>query len=73
VPASAATTASFTNGVLTVFGDGADNSIVISRDAAGRILLDVGGDALGRLDDGRWPTPGSSSAGEPGPELHQAM
>jgi Ca2+-binding RTX toxin-like protein len=42
VPASAATTATFSNGVLTVLGDSADNSIVISRDAAGRILVNGG-------------------------------
>src|SRR5437868_2405373 len=41
-PASAAATATFSNGVLTVFGDSADNSIVISRDAAGRILVNGG-------------------------------
>ena len=41
-PASAATTATFSNGVLTVLGDGADNSIVVSRDAAGRILVNGG-------------------------------
>ena len=41
-PASAATTATFSNGVLTVSGDGADNSIVISRDAAGKILVNGG-------------------------------
>ena len=41
-PASAATTATFGNGVLAVSGDGADNSIVISRDAAGRILVNGG-------------------------------
>ena len=35
MPASAATTGTFNSGVLTVSGDGADNSIVISRDAAG--------------------------------------
>ena len=46
-PASAATTATFSNGVLTVSGDGADNSIVISRDAAGRIL--VNGGAVGAI------------------------
>jgi Ca2+-binding RTX toxin-like protein len=40
--ASAATTATFGNGVLTVSGDGADNSIVVSRDAAGRILVNGG-------------------------------
>jgi len=45
-PASAATTATFTNGVLTVFGDGANNSIVISRDAAGKILVNNGAIAV---------------------------
>ena len=45
-PASAATTATFTNGVLTVFGDGANNSIVISRDAAGKILVNNGAVAV---------------------------
>ena len=42
VPASAATTATFSNGVLTVFGDSADNSTVIGRDAAGKILVNDG-------------------------------
>ena len=42
MPASAATTGTFSSGVLTVSGDGADNSIVISRDAAGRILVNGG-------------------------------
>lgn len=32
----------FGGGVLTVFGDGADNTISLSRDAAGRILVDGG-------------------------------
>jgi Ca2+-binding RTX toxin-like protein len=41
-PASAATTATFSKGVLSVFGDGANNSIVISRDAAGKILVNNG-------------------------------
>jgi Ca2+-binding RTX toxin-like protein len=41
-PASAATTATFSNGVLTVSGDAADNSIVLSRDAAGTILVNNG-------------------------------
>src|SRR5919198_680954 len=45
-PASAATTATFSNGVLTVFGDSADNSIVISRDAAGKILVNGGAIAV---------------------------
>ena len=42
VPASAATTATFSSGVLTVSGDGGDDSIVIRRDAAGRILVNNG-------------------------------
>jgi Ca2+-binding RTX toxin-like protein len=42
VPASAATTASFSGGVLTVTGDSAANTITISRDAAGRILVNGG-------------------------------
>ncbi len=46
VPASAATTATFSTGVLTVLADSADNSIVISRDAAGRILVDGGAIAV---------------------------
>jgi Ca2+-binding RTX toxin-like protein len=41
-PASAATTATFANGVLTVTGDAAGNSISISRNAAGRILVNNG-------------------------------
>ena len=41
-PASAAVTATFTNGVLTVFGDSANNAIVISRNAAGIILVNNG-------------------------------
>jgi Ca2+-binding RTX toxin-like protein len=40
--ASAATTATFNAGVLTVFGDSAANNIRISRDAAGRILVNNG-------------------------------
>jgi Ca2+-binding RTX toxin-like protein len=46
VPASAATTATFNAGVLTVLGDSADNSIVISRDAAGQILVNDGAVAV---------------------------
>lgn len=42
VTASAATTATFGSGVLSVSGDSANNSIVISRDAAGRILVNGG-------------------------------
>jgi len=45
-PASAATTATFGSGVLSVFGDGAGNSIAISRDAAGRILVNGGAIAV---------------------------
>jgi Ca2+-binding RTX toxin-like protein len=41
-PANAAVTASFSNGVLTVFGDSLNNSITISRDAAGKILVNNG-------------------------------
>jgi Ca2+-binding RTX toxin-like protein len=46
VPASAATTATFNAGALTVSGDSAANSIVISRDAAGRILVNGGAVAV---------------------------
>ena len=42
VPASAAVTATFASGTLSVFGDGANNAITISRDAAGRILVNGG-------------------------------
>jgi hypothetical protein len=41
-PASAAVTATFSSGILTVTGDGANNSIAISRDAAGTILVNKG-------------------------------
>src|SRR3954453_4294073 len=40
--ASAATTATFGNGTLTVFGDSLANNIQISRDAAGQILVNGG-------------------------------
>jgi Ca2+-binding RTX toxin-like protein len=41
--ANAAVTSSFTSGgVLTVFGDSLDNNITISRDAAGKILVNGG-------------------------------
>jgi Ca2+-binding RTX toxin-like protein len=40
--ASAATTASFNAGTLSVIGDNANNSIAVSRDAAGRILVNGG-------------------------------
>jgi Ca2+-binding RTX toxin-like protein len=45
-PANAATTATFTNGVLTVFGDSAANSIAVSRNAAGTILVNGGAVAV---------------------------
>jgi Ca2+-binding RTX toxin-like protein len=45
-PASAATTATFSSGVLTVFGDASGNSIAISRDAAGKILVNGGAVAV---------------------------
>jgi Ca2+-binding RTX toxin-like protein len=41
-PASAATAATFSNGTLTVTGDTADNTVVISRNAAGVILVNGG-------------------------------
>jgi Ca2+-binding RTX toxin-like protein len=41
-PANAATTATFSNGVLTVFGDSLNNSITVSRDAAGKLLVNNG-------------------------------
>ncbi len=37
-----AVTASFTNGTLTVFGDSADNTTTVSRNAAGQILVNGG-------------------------------
>ena len=46
--ASAATTATFSAGVLTVFGDNADNAITISRNAAGAILVNGGAIAVAR-------------------------
>jgi Ca2+-binding RTX toxin-like protein len=45
-PASAAATATFGSGVLSVSGDAADDSIVISRDAVGRILVNDGAVAV---------------------------
>src|SRR5262245_21967211 len=44
--ANAATTATFGSGVLSVFGDGAANAITISRDSAGRILVNNGAIAV---------------------------
>jgi Ca2+-binding RTX toxin-like protein len=46
VPANAATTATFSSSGLSVLGDSANNSIVISRDAAGRILVNGGAVAV---------------------------
>ena len=46
VPASAATTATFNAGVLSVTGDSLDNSIAVSRDAAGRLLVNGGAIAV---------------------------
>ena len=42
VPANAATTATFSAGTLSVNGDSAANTIQISRDAAGKILVNGG-------------------------------
>src|SRR3954471_16041403 len=44
--ASAATTSSFSAGVLSVTGDSANNTTVISRDAAGKILVNGGAVAV---------------------------
>ena len=41
-PASAATTATFSAGILSVNGDSLDNTATISRDAAGKILVNGG-------------------------------
>jgi len=46
-PANAAVTASFSNGVLTVFGDSLNNTITISRDSAGKLLVNNGAVAVG--------------------------
>jgi Ca2+-binding RTX toxin-like protein len=46
VPAHAAATATFSAGVLNVLGDSANNSITVSRDAAGRILVNGGAVAV---------------------------
>jgi len=42
-PANAAVTAGFAGGILIVRADGADNSITVSRNAAGTILVNGGG------------------------------
>src|SRR5829696_7596098 len=46
VPANAATTSSFSAGTLTVFGDSLDNTLTVSRDAAGKILVNGGAVAV---------------------------
>ena len=46
VPASAAVSSTFSSGVLTVNGDAVDNTITISRDAAGTILVNGGAVAV---------------------------
>src|SRR5215217_2014559 len=46
VPANAATTATFSAGTLSVFGDSAANSITVSRDAAGNLLVNGGAIAV---------------------------
>src|SRR4051812_9430590 len=44
--ASAAVTATFSNGALTVIGDSLDNNLTVSRDAAGKILVNGGAVAV---------------------------
>jgi len=46
VPAQAATTATFSAGVLSVNGDAANNAIAVSRDAAGKLLVNGGAVAV---------------------------
>ena len=46
VPANAAVSSTFSNGVLTVNGDALNNTITISRDAAGTILVNGGAVAV---------------------------
>jgi Ca2+-binding RTX toxin-like protein len=46
VPANAAVAATFTSGTLSVFGDSLDNSITVSRNAAGQILVNGGAVAV---------------------------
>ena len=41
-PAEAATTANYGDGILTISGDNAANTIVVSRDAAGRLRVNGG-------------------------------
>src|SRR3954451_8228546 len=42
VTANAAATATFNNGTLSVFGDSLDNNLTVSRDAAGKLLVNGG-------------------------------
>ena len=44
--ASAATVATFSNGTLSVFGDSLNNNITVSRDAAGKLLVNGGAIAV---------------------------
>jgi Ca2+-binding RTX toxin-like protein len=44
--ASAATVATFSSGTLSVFGDSANNNITVSRDAAGKLLVNGGAIAV---------------------------
>ena len=46
VPASAAVTATFNAGTLSVTGDALDNNLTVSRDAAGKILVNGGAVAV---------------------------
>jgi Ca2+-binding RTX toxin-like protein len=46
VPASAAVTAVFSSGALNVLGDTSDNNIAVSRDAAGKLLVNGGAVAV---------------------------
>ena len=52
-----AITASFSAGVLSVFGDNLDNNIVVSRNAAGKILVNGGAVADQRRHRRPSPTP----------------
>src|SRR5215211_3417076 len=46
VPANAAATSSFSAGTLSVFGDSLDNNLQVSRDAAGKLLVNGGAVAV---------------------------
>ncbi|TAK77282.1 MAG: calcium-binding protein [Aquabacterium sp.] len=45
-PVASAVTGTFSNGTVTVFGDNLDNDTTVSRDAAGRLLVNGGAVAL---------------------------